>query len=83
MDAVMSLEVALGGEGTTTHFTFERPLPGVCAVVHFECTVAAKNTVADNALIRVCHFPVEVLNELLKLRCFWPLERIKETPKET
>ena len=35
------LQVAFGGEGSTTDLTLERPLPGVGAVMHLEGTLAA------------------------------------------
>lgn len=67
MNANVSLQVTFGSEGPATHFTLEGPFPGVDTVVHLQCTLAAEDTVTQDALIGVCDLFVDVLHQLLKL----------------
>lgn len=60
-------QVALGGKCAAAYLTFEGSFSGVDAVVHFQGTLAAEHTVADDTLVGISHLLVNVLHQLLQL----------------
>jgi len=53
VDPHVGLEVALGGEGTPTEATAERPVTCVCTVMHQQRAAAAEHAQTDGALVGV------------------------------
>jgi len=63
-------QVAFGGERAAADSTFKRPLAGVSSVVHLQRRFARENSVADDALVRVGQFVLNVIDQLLELGGF-------------
>ena len=70
MHAHVSLQVALGGEGTATDFALKRPFASVCAVVHLQDTLTAKHPLAEEALVWVLEFVLDIVYQLLQFGSF-------------
>ena len=66
MDTKVCFQVPFCGERPPAYLALEGPLPGVDSVMHLQCTLAAQYAVADNTLIWVSHFLVNVFNQLLQ-----------------